>query len=154
MTAYTAEPIPSKIITDLLKAQWDSHTGKIPRPTLIDVNESQEANNAAREMNMERGDFALVFLDIPGEEEKPIGNWTYVNRRSRIYVELSTSTSRQRLYDLKAEIRRIVHTNIHSVTSFQRVEYLGFTESIDQQYNIWVGRVNIELVNNALLKET
>lgn len=156
MATYSAEPIPTKILTDLLIDQWDAKTGSgsIPRPTIIDVNSSVETQRAAREANLERGDYILAFLDIPGEEEIPIGNWTYVNRKSRVAFEVYSAHSRQRLYDIKQEVRRIIHSNIHSVTSFQRVEYKGFTESIDQQYNVWVGRISVELVNNALTKET
>ena len=65
-----------------------------------------------------------------------------------------TRQGRQRLYDIMAEIRRLCHSRMHSLTNFQRQEFVEFEEETQEQANVWVGTISIELVNNAVLLET
>ena len=77
--------------------------------------------------------------------------------RDRLYnitLEIFTNTSRQRLYDVMREVRRICHARIHSLTNFQRIRFVTFNESTDSQANIWTGVVSVELVNNSIALET
>ena len=53
-----------------------------------------------------------------------------------------------------AEIRRLCHSRMHSLTNFQRQEFMSFNEEQSEQINIWTGTVDIQLVNNAVLLET
>ena len=53
-----------------------------------------------------------------------------------------------------AEIRRLCHSRMHSLTNFQRQEFVEFEEETQEQANVWVGTISIELVNNAVLLET
>ena len=69
-------------------------------------------------------------------------------------LELYTRSGRQRLYDLMAEIRRLCHNRMHSLTNFQRQQFINFEEETQEHANVWMGTVNIELVNNAVLLET
>jgi len=98
-----------------------------------------------------------VWVGRPGEpaqEETPIGNWKYGNRVYNIILEVHTNQNRQRLYDLVKEIRRICHARMHSLTSFQRIQFGTFSEATQEQVNIWTGTVTIILENNAILLET
>ena len=52
------------------------------------------------------------------------------------------------------EVRRICHARIHSLTNFQRQQFLSFTEETSDQANIWTGTIDIQLENNAVLLET
>ena len=87
-------------------------------------------------------------------EETPIGNWKYGNRTYNIEIELFTLNSRQRLFNIMQEIRRICHARKHSLTNFQRQQFLNFIEETSDQVNIWTGTVEITLENNAVLLET
>ena len=71
-----------------------------------------------------------------------------------ITLELYTNVSRQRLYDVMREIRRICHARIHSLTNFQRIRFVSFNESTDSTANVWTGIVSVELVNNSIALET
>ena len=100
------------------------------------------------------GDVLFGRAGDPAIEETPIGNWTYGNRVYNISLEVYTNTSRQRLYDIVKEVRRICHARIHSLTSFQRIIFAAFSEDTQEQVNIWTGSITIQLENNAILLET
>ena len=87
-------------------------------------------------------------------EEYPIANWIYGNRSYNIDLELYTLNSRQRLYDLMRELRRICHSRKHSLTNFQRLQFNSFNEQTTEQARVWSGTASIQLVNNAILLET
>ena len=104
--------------------------------------------------NLNVGDVVFGRAGDPALEETPIGNWTYGNRVYNLGLEVYTRVSRQRLYDLVKEVRRICHARMHSLTSFQRIQFGAFTESTQEQVNIWTGAITIKLENNAILLET
>ena len=85
--------------------------------------------------------------------ETPIANYKYGNRTYRVTLEVYTKDSRQKLYNLMREIRRVCHARVHSLSNFQRITFNSFTEDNNEQANVWVGTVDIELVNNAVLLE-
>ena len=90
----------------------------------------------------------------PAQEETPIGNWKYCNRLYIIELEIQTNANRQRLYDLVKEVRRICHARMHNLTNFQRIRFMSFSESTQEEVNIWKGSITIQLENNAILLET
>ena len=80
---------------------------------------------------------------------------TYIsNKIYNIEVEMNTRQGRQRLYDLMAEVRRICHKQRHAMTQFQRLQFIDFSEDIQEQVNLWTGRCNVQLVNQMVLLET
>ena len=87
-------------------------------------------------------------------EETPLGNWTYVNRTYVVNINLQTRESRQRLYDLMQEVRRICHARRHDMTNFQRIQFLNFNEEVGEQFNVWNGTINIQVVNDNVLAES
>ena len=142
------EPMPSKIIKDTLNAQWNGST--VTEPNYIDINDG----TAPMRVNFKTQDYVIISSDNPTETEDPIGNWTYGTRNSRVLLEVYTSNSRQRLYNLKQEIRRIIHNRMHSLSEYQRVQYVDFNEITDAAQRLWIGRVSISLVSDAVLLET
>ena len=52
------------------------------------------------------------------------------------------------------EVRRICHARIHSLTNFQRIQFMDFNEQTNAQANIWAGTVSVQLVNSAITLET
>ena len=100
------------------------------------------------------GDHLIGRTGSPAMEETPIGNWKYGNRTYNIEIELFTLSGRQRLFNLMQEIRRICHARIHSLTNFQRQQFISFSEETGEQVNVWTGTVEIFLENNAVLLET
>ena len=84
----------------------------------------------------------------------PLGNHKYGNRFYNVELEVFTLTSRQRLYNLMREVRRIMHARRHSLTNFQRQIFTTFNEEVGEQANIWTGTIQIQLENNGVLLET
>ena len=143
------EPLPIKDVLDELDTQWNA--SNVAEPKFIEVTGS---TNDPLRFNLNVGDVIFGRAGDPALEETPIGNWTYGNRVYNLAIEIYTNTSRQRLYDLVKEIRRICHARMHSLTSFQRIQFGAFTESTQEQVNIWTGTITIKLENNAILLET
>jgi len=52
------------------------------------------------------------------------------------------------------EMRRICHARRHSLTNFQRQQFVSFQELTQEQANIWAGTVSVNLENHAILLET
>jgi len=142
------EPIPIDDIFTDLDSQWNA--SNVTKPSFITVN----AANEPLRFDLNVGDHLIGRTGSPAMEEIPIGNWKYGNRSYNIEIELFTLNSRQRLFNLMQEIRRICHARKHSLTNFQRQQFLNFMEETSDQVNIWTGTVDITLQNNAVLLET
>ena len=69
-------------------------------------------------------------------------------RISKIYQEYVRNTKNMQ------EIRRICHARKHSLTNFQRQQFISFNEETSEQVNIWTGTIEIALENTAVLLET
>ena len=146
------EPVPvNEIITDL-EAQW-THTnvsGAGKKPGFIEVTGAGEPMR----YNLNVNDQVVARPSGPALQEIPIGNRKFGNRIYNITLEIYTNTSRQRLYDVMREVRRICHARIHSLTNFQRIQFMDFNEQTNAQANIWAGTVSVQLVNSAITLET
>tara|TARA_R110000824_G_scaffold236442_3_gene425127 strand:- start:9756 stop:10193 length:438 start_codon:yes stop_codon:yes gene_type:complete len=142
------EPIPIDAIMADLNSQWNA--SNVTKPTLITVNKTGDPIR----YDLNTGDHLIGRTGSPAFDEVPIGNWKYGNRSYNVEIELWTLNSRQRLYNLMQEIRRICHSRIHSLTNFQRQEFIDFNEEVSDQVNLWTGTIGIELINNAVLLDT
>ena len=69
-------------------------------------------------------------------------------------MEIYTRKSRQQLYNLMREVRRICHARKHSLTNFQRLQFEAFNEETQQQVNLWHGIASLQVVNQMVLLET
>ena len=143
------EPMPVKEFIDELNSQWVANN--VTKPQLIEV--TGETNDPLR-FNLNVNDVLFGRAGDPAQEETPIGNWKYGNRLYRIELEIQTNANRQRLYDLVKEVRRICHARMHNFTNFQRIRFMSFSESTQEEVNIWKGSITIQLENNAILLET
>jgi|TARA_R100000152_G_C6725613_1_gene150920 hypothetical protein len=146
------EPVP---VTDLLtdiEGQWtfSNVSGTSKKPGFIEVNGASEPLR----YNLNVNDQIIGRAGNPTLQENPIGNYKFGDRIYYVALEIYTNTSRQRLYDLMREVRRICHARIHSLTNFQRIRFVNFNESTDTQVNLWTGIIQIELVNNSVSLET
>ena len=142
------EPIPIDAVLADLDSQWNA--SNVTKPAFITVN----AANEPLRFDLNVGDQVVGRTGSPAFQETPIGNWKYGNRTYNIEMELFTLDSRQRLFNLMQEIRRICHARKHSLTNFQRQQFLSFNEETGEQVNIWTGTIEITLENNAVLLET
>tara|TARA_R100000008_G_scaffold65061_1_gene42065 strand:+ start:468 stop:908 length:441 start_codon:yes stop_codon:yes gene_type:complete len=142
------EPLPVKQLLDELDSQWNA--SNVTEPELIEVT---GANEPIR-FNLNRADHIVGRAGSPALREEPIGNWTYGNRFYSIELEVHTLNSRQRLYNLMREVRRICHARASNLSGFQRIQFMNFGELTTEQVNLWSGTVTIELQNYAITLET
>ena len=140
------EPMPAdELLTDF-NSQWN--TDNVAKPNLVVVT----GNGEPLRFDLNAGD-ALVARST-SFSETPIGPWKYGNRVYSVSLELWTLRERQRLYNIMQEVRRICHSRVHSLTNFQRIQFLNFTEMTTDTVNVWMGTVQVDLVNDSVLLET
>ena len=140
------EPMPAdELLTDF-NSQWN--TSNVAKPNLVVVT----GNGEPLRFDLNVAD-ALVARST-SFSETPIGPWKYGNRVYSVSLELWTLRERQRLYNIMQEVRRICHARIHSLTNFQRIQFLNFTEMTTDTVNVWMGTVQVDLVNDSVLLET
>ena len=140
------EPMPAdELLTDF-NTQWD--TDNVAKPNLVVVT----GNGEPLRFDLNAGD--AVVARNTSFSETPIGPWDYGNRVYSVSLELWTLRERQRLYNLMQEIRRICHARMHSLTNFQRIQFLNFSEQTTDTVNVWMGTVQVDLVNDSVLLET
>ena len=146
------EPIAvNEFITDL-ESQWTygNVSGTSKKPGFIEVTGASEPMR----YNLNVNDQIIARASGPALQEVPIGNRKFGNRVYNIMLELYTNSNRQRLYDVMREVRRICHSRMHSLTNFQRIQFMDFNELTNAQANVWAGTVSIQLVNSAITLET
>ena len=140
------EPIPVDAVMADLDSQWNA--SNVTEPIYITVN---SAITEPIRFDLNRGDYIIGRTGSPALEETPIGNLKYGDRAYNVDLEIYTLNSRQRLYNLMQEVRRITHARKSSLTNFQRQQFMNFSEEVSEQVNIWTGSVSIRLENNAVL---
>ena len=142
------EPIVIDAVMADLDSQWNA--SNVAEPAFITVNSFNEPIR----FDLNVADHVIGKTGSPAFQEMPIGNWKYGNRVYTVELNVYTLNSRQRLYNLFQEIRRITHARMHSLTNFQRQQFLGYEEETSEQMNIWTGSIQIQLVNNGVLLDT
>ena len=143
------EQIPITNVLSELNTNWE--TDNVAKPSIIEM--AGSATTDATRIDLNKGDYLIGRPGSPSLEETPIGNWKYVNRMYNIEVELQTKDSRQRLYNLMREVRKLCHSRRHSMDNFQRLQFLNFTEAVGEQLRIWTGTIQLQVVNNGVLAE-
>ena len=146
------EPLPASDLLDTLNSTWvyAKVSGSTQKPGFVEVTGAGDPLRIDLNVN----DQILGRAGNPAVEETPIGNYKYGNRNYTVELEVYTLVSRQRLYDVMREIRRIIHVKVHDLTNFQRVRFVNFTELTQEQVNLWAGMITVQLENRAVLLET
>ena len=149
----TPEPLPANDVLNLFNTNWDYENyiasgGK--KPGFVEVTGTGDPFRVDLNIN----DQIVGRAGTPAMDEQPIGNYKYGNRQYMVELEVYTLVDRQRLYNIMREIRRICHDKVHSMTNFQRIRFVNFSEQTQQQVNMWVGTIGIQLENRAILLET
>ena len=142
-----AEPIAVTDILSELNTQWNS--SNVTKPQLVELNGPE----GIFRIDLNRADYIIGQPGSPTMEETPIGNWKFVDRTYSVTLSVQTRDSRQRLYNLMREIRKICHVRRHEMTNFQRLQFLNFNEDTTEQANVWPGTVSVQMVNQNVLAE-
>ena len=142
-----AEPIAVTDILSELNTQWNA--SNVTNPQLVELNGPE----GVFRIDLNRADYIIGQPGSPTMEEPPIGNWKFVDRTYSVTLTVHTRDSRQRLYDLMREVRKICHVRRHEMTNFQRLQFLNFNEDTTEQANVWTGTVTVQMVNQNVLAE-
>ena len=142
-----AEPIAVTDILSELNTQWNA--SNVTKPQLVELNGPE----GVFRIDLNRADYIIGQPGSPTMEETPIGNWKFVDRTYSVTLTVHTRDSRQRLYDLMREVRKICHVRRHEMTNFQRLQFLNFNEDTTEQANVWTGTVSVQMVNQNVLAE-
>ena len=140
------EPLPVDDLLTEFNSQWN--TSNVAKPNLVVVT----GNGEPLRFDLNAGD--AVVARAGTFTETPIGNWTYGNRTYTVTLEIWTLRERQRLYNIMQEIRRICQARMHSLSNFQRIQFMSFTELTAEQVNLWSGTISVQLQNYAVTLET
>ena len=154
--AYTAEPIPGHIVKTLLDEKWDATLQqKIPKPHIHEVGEEIRVDIKLGDTVK---DYAEVSMSTAGEREVWRGPWSHADIVAEVQVKLTTAESRQRLYDLMQQVRRIVRVNKHNRDYlgdvFQALRYVRFQENVTGRVKNWEGVCYMQLEAAGVEQET
>ena len=141
--------LPMEELVQLLSDNWV--TGNSTTPTyFIKLN----TDNHPVVVDTRRGSAVIGRPATTSFDIEPIGNWNYGNLTYSVGVELKSSGSRQVLYDMVWEIKRILFNNKHAMTNFQRVQFEDFNEEEEANINMWSGTIQVGLQNAAVKLDT
>ena len=146
------DPLPTADFKSLLDAQWNA--SNVVEPLFREVNSSDAFVNLNLANDSASTDAVVIFPGVPAIEETFIGNHSYGDREYNLQIQVFSMTSRQRLWDLMREIRRICHAQRHSMTNFQRVLFRSMNEvDLENNENIWHGVIDVVLENRSISLE-
>lgn len=123
LTMAGNEPVPEEIVRDLLLSEWiASESSGQPKIVVVDENEN---------LDMKRFDW--IGVAISEYTEIPVGNrHEHAKVTIPLSLEIWTSQSRQRLWNIMAEVRRILYKWMLALRPYQviyfdsfRPEYVG-----------------------------
>lgn len=135
-----SETLPANVIATMLKDQWDE--GNVKMPEIIEVN---VPSNAVLRYDLNLGDVIFVRSDPTSVVYSYRCAYNYYDKRSIVAAEIHTKDSRQRLYDVMAEVRRVCEVNTHAVTGYQLLRFMNFTEFTTEELNIWRGSLTMNM---------
>jgi len=122
---YTPEGRPTQLLRDLLLSYWDVRTNnEIPTPTILEV----PLPNFQRVDVRNEGDTILVSLEGLEEQLIHIG---FKNRQitASMQMQFNVFTSRQRLYDMIREARRIIFSKQHQPTDYLLDDFDSYADN-------------------------
>lgn len=144
MTAYTPAVIVPERLKSMLVTNWDTYGGQVPLPR-IEVINSVEEYAATQRIDYQKSDYIFISADMTGEQATPRDTFRYWDYKFNLVVLIYTSNSRQREYDLKDEIHRVVVYKMHDIANngYQLVRWNSFVELNQEELKIWRGQCRI-----------
>jgi len=129
------EPVPEEIIRDLLSDQWIP-TENAPRPRIVVVDE-------VIQVEFKREDALIVALE--NYKETPNGfRHEFVDIEIPITLQIFSNASRQRMWNIMGEARRIIYKWMLALAPYQCLYYDGFRTEVDGPGR-WNGTISIRL---------
>ena len=147
MAATWLEAIP--LLENLFDTGWNrANTGQ-RKPVIADITTVDPGRG--KRLDIQRQD-AVLFYETAHNEEQPELLYDFVNTRINVTVDIRTTVSREQLYKMENEVRRIVHANRRGdAVNFDRMIYKTRTDLSDRTKKLWRYTFQVEIVTFAEL---
>jgi len=147
MTATWQETIP--LLKSLFDTGWNRANTSQRKPVIDDITTIEPGKG--KRLDLRRQD-AVLFYETAHNEEQPELLYDFVNTRVNITVDIRTTYSREQLYKMENEVRRLVHVNRRgNGVDFDRMIYKTRTDLSDRTKHLWRFTFQIEIVTFAEL---
>ena len=147
MTATWQETIP--LLKILFDTGWNRANTSQRKPVIDDITTIEPGKG--KRLDLRRQD-AVLFYETAHNEEQPELLYDFVNTRVNITVDIRTTYSREQLYKMENEVRRLVHVNRRgNGVDFDRMIYKTRTDLSDRTKHLWRFTFQIEIVTFAEL---
>ena len=147
MAATWLEAIP--LLENLFDTGWNrANTGQ-RKPVIADITTVDPGRG--KRLDIQRQD-AVLFYETAHNEEQPELLYDFVHTRINVTVDIRTTVSREQLYKMENEVRRIVHANRRGdAVNFDRMIYKTRTDLSDRTKKLWRYTFQVEIVTFAEL---
>ena len=136
-----AELVPDELVRDWLLKEW-FETELAPRPTIVVRNDVMQADLA-------RNDHIVV--EVAAYDETFTGHrHEFVAIEVRVDLEIRTIVSRQRMWNLMGETRRVLYRWILALQPYHSLYWDGFTPDYTEGPRNNAGTVHIRLTSDAV----
>jgi len=147
MTATWQESIP--LLKSLFSDGWNRANTSQRKPVIDDITNIEPGKG--KRLDLTRQD-AVLFYETAHNEEQPELLYDFVNTRINITVDMRTTYSRDHLYKMENEMRRLVHVNRKgNGVDFDRLIYKTRTDLSDRTKHLWRFTFQVEIVSFAEL---
>lgn len=147
MTATWLEAIA--LLENLFDAGWNRANTSQRKPVIADITTVDPGRG--KRLDIQRQD-AVLFYETAHNEEQPELLYDFVNTRINVTVDIRTTLSREQLYKMENEVRRIVHANRKGDgVNFDRLIYKTRTDLSDRTKKLWRYTFQVEIVTFAEL---
>ena len=147
MTATWLEA--SALLENLFDAGWNRANTSQRKPVIADITTVDPGRG--KRLDIQRQD-AVLFYETAHNEEQPELLYDFVNTRINVTVDIRTTLSREQLYKMENEVRRIVHANRKGDgVNFDRLIYKTRTALSDRTKKLWRYTFQVEIVTFAEL---
>ena len=138
------EPVPDEIVRDLLREEW-GETETNPRPNIY----IPGGPDSPQQVNLQSAD--VVILRVSDLTEQFNGHrHEHVDLEVPLTVELRTIRSRQRVWNMMAEVRRIWYRWILALRPYHSLYFDRFVPEYEGMHNFYSGTMYLRMTADAL----
>tara|TARA_R100000008_G_C3512605_1_gene129604 strand:+ start:237 stop:686 length:450 start_codon:yes stop_codon:yes gene_type:complete len=147
MVATWSESIP--LLKTLYTDGWNRANTNQRKPIIDDITNVDPG--IGKRLDLRRTD-AVLFYETAHNEEQPELLYDFVNTRINITIDIRTTMSRDQLYKMENEVRRVIHANRKGDgVNFDRLIYKTRTDLSDRTKKLWRYTFQVEIVTFAEL---
>tara|TARA_R100001082_G_scaffold111219_1_gene94129 strand:- start:735 stop:1184 length:450 start_codon:yes stop_codon:yes gene_type:complete len=147
MVATWTETIP--LVKGLLDDGWNRGNTNNIKPIIQDI--AEIAPERGKRLDLNKHDYVLIY-ETAHNEEAPELFYDFVTTRVNLTVDMRTIRSREHLYKMENEVRRVIHANRKGdATNYDRLLFKVRTDLSDRTKRLWRFTFQIEVITFAEL---